>query len=163
MTLESPETIRRNLAHVNHHGVRTELGPNLRDGIFRGIVSGEDGNDKLRIDIVAGGEGGIDMASGVNGVGPVFNPGQYDLSVLGGPGKDTLGAAFLDISAFFPISTAGASGPGVGVGQVDYGPRGGILVDGGSGTDKYDTEGNGVFKLRSVETLDESLELPFPI
>ena len=42
-----------------------------------------------------------------------------------------------------------------------YGPRSGILVDGGAGTDKYDTEGNGTFKLRSVEVLDESLENPF--
>jgi hypothetical protein len=97
-------------------------------GIFRGLVSGDRGNDHLRLDIVAGGEGGT-----------------YDLSELGGIGNDRLGAAFLDASLF----------------DVRYGPRGGILVDGGAGTDKWDTEGNGTFKLRSVEVLDESLENPF--
>lgn len=97
-------------------------------GIFRGLVSGDRGNDHLRLDIVAGGEGG-----------------NYDLSELGGIGNDILGAAFQD------ASTLG----------VHYGPRGGILVDGGTGTDKYDTEGNGIFKLRSVEVFDDTLEPPF--
>jgi len=97
-------------------------------GIFRGLVSGDRGNDHLRLDIVAGGEGGT-----------------YDLSELGGIGNDILGAAFQDAS----------------ITGVRYGPRGGILVDGGAGTDKWDTEGNGTFKLRSVEVFDDTLEPPF--
>jgi hypothetical protein len=97
-------------------------------GLFRGVVSGDNGNDHTRIDILAGGEGGT-----------------WDLTENGGIGNDSLGAAFQDESQF----------------GVNYGPRGGILVDGGSGTDKWDTEGNGNFKLRSDETLDESLEQPF--
>ena len=40
-------------------------------------------------------------------------------------------------------------------------PRSGILVDGGAGTDKYDTEGDGTLKLRSVEVLHDTLENPF--
>jgi hypothetical protein len=127
-------------------------------GIFRGIVSGDDGNDKLRIDIVAGGEGGI-PAPVVSGPFP-FLAGQFDLSMLGGPGKDTLGAAFLDLGA---LQTMATNGPAIQLGGVDYGPRGGILVDGGSGTDKWDTEGNGHFKLRSVEVEDDTLENPFAI
>jgi len=100
-------------------------------GIFRGVVSGDRGNDHVRLDILAGGEGGT-----------------YDLSLLGGLNNDILGAAFEDASA-------------TGFGGVHYGPRAGILVDGGSCTDKYDTEGNGIFKLRSVEIHDPTLENPF--
>lgn len=122
------------LAEIDlHPGAVVHVGSS---GIFRGLLSGDNGNDRLRVDILADSSGG-----------------SYDLSELGGNGNDSLGAAFQDDG----LHPAAVNLPG----NLDFGPRGGILLDGGSGTDKYDVEGNAPFKLRSVEVSDESLENPF--
>jgi len=115
-------------------------------GTFRGIVSGDDGKDHCRLDVLASG-GGLPVAIAQPDVA-TLGAGQFDLAVLGGGDNDIIGAAFDLIT------------PGENTTQ-HYGPRGAILVDGGRGIDKYDTEGNGIFNLRGLETLDDTLENPF--
>lgn len=114
-------------------------------GTFRGIVSGDDGKDHCRLDVLA--SGGTEPAVAEGNIATIL-AGQFDLSVLGGGDNDTIGASFELV-------------PDAENTPDHYGPRGAILVDGGRGTDKYDTEGNGIFNLRGLETLDESLENPF--
>jgi len=108
----------------------------VEGGTFRALLSGDYGNDKVRLDVAIAGE----------------SRGTYDIALLGGGGDDTMGARW-----FNPNDEIGTS-------FGEYGPRGGILVDGGRNNDKFDTEeigfGASVFIVRACEKLVESLENP---
>jgi hypothetical protein len=111
-------------------------------GTFRGIVSGDDGADRVRLRVV--GDGG---ASGPL-IAQAPTLGTFDLAALGGGDNDKVSVAFL-------LLDDAENNPD------HYGPRGAILLDGGRGTDRYLVLGNGLVNVRGVEILDPTLEKPF--
>jgi hypothetical protein len=123
------------------------------EGDVRVVMSGDAGNDKVRMNLGATED----------------SVGDYDLSVLGAAGKDTVAAGFDDETTDENFSQqAKPAALGLPTSSITFGPSGAILVDGGRDTDTYqivgvedDSTGSPIlvtpFSIRSCEIESSSL------